>query len=237
MAYWVSERVRDVFERGTLLGKLVDARVGLQTGDNDQFLRRWHEVGHGKCSYGSESRDGAAQSGKKWFPYNKGGEFRKWYGNQDYLVNWENDGRAIRAFGTENGGRARSVLRNTEFYFLPSVTWSDVTSGPASFRVNDSGAIHDVAGMSAFSFRGVGRLLLVGYCNTPIVRAIARATNPTLHFQIGDFVNIPFVRCWGKPQPRRNEECRSVGVYHSHRLGHLRTLLELSIPPYPDTAL
>ena len=108
VAYWVSERMRQVFEEGTLLGKLVDARVGLQTGDNDQFLRRWHEVDHGKCSYGSESRDAAAQSGKKWFPYNKGGEFRKWYGNQDYLVNWENDGRAIRAFGTENGGRARS---------------------------------------------------------------------------------------------------------------------------------
>ena len=86
VAYWVSERVREVFEEGTLLGKLVDARVGLQTGDNDQFLRRWHEVDQGKCSYHSKSRDDAAQSGKKWFPYNKGGEFRKWYGNQEYLV-------------------------------------------------------------------------------------------------------------------------------------------------------
>ena len=104
VAYWVSERMRDVFEEGTLLGKLVDAKQGLATADNDQFLRRWHEVDHGKCSYGSESRDAAAQSGKKWFPYNKGGEFRKWYGNQEYLVNWENDGREIRAFGTENGG-------------------------------------------------------------------------------------------------------------------------------------
>ena len=111
VAYWVSERMRDVFEEGTLLGKLVDAKQGLATADNDQFLRRWHEVDHGKCSYGSESRDAAAQSGKKWFPYNKGGEFRKWYGNQDYLVDWENDGRAIRAFGTENGGRARSGHR------------------------------------------------------------------------------------------------------------------------------
>ena len=84
VAYWVSERMRDVFEEGTLLGKLVDAKQGLATADNNQFLRRWHEVDHGKCSYGSESRDAAAQSGKKWFPYNKGGEFRKWYGNQDY---------------------------------------------------------------------------------------------------------------------------------------------------------
>ena len=77
VAYWVSERMRDVFEEGTLLGKLVDARVGLQTGDNDQFLRRWHEVDHGKCSYGSESRDAAAQSGKKWFPLQQGGRVQE----------------------------------------------------------------------------------------------------------------------------------------------------------------
>ena len=198
VAYWVSERVRAVFEEGTLLGKLVDAKQGLATADNDQFLRRWHEVDHGKCSYDSKSRDAAAQSGKKWFPYNKGGEFRKWYGNQDYLVNWENDGAAIRAFGTENGGRARSRPQNTEFYFQESLTWSDVTSGPPSFRLNDSGGIHDVKGMSAFSFSGVERLLLAGYCNTLIVRAIARATNPTLSFQIGNFANIPFIEVVGE---------------------------------------
>ena len=128
VAYWVSKRVRQVFEEGTFLGELVDPKVGLQTGDNSQFLRLWHEVDQRKCSYHSKSRDAAAQSAKKWFPYNKGGEFRKWYGNQEYLVNWEHDGRAIRAFGTEKGGRARSAVRNTEFYFSPSVTWSFVSS-------------------------------------------------------------------------------------------------------------
>ena len=198
VAYWVSEQVRAVFEEGTPLGELVDARQGLATADNDQFLRRWYEVNHGKCSYGSKSRYAAAQSGKKWFPYNKGGEFKKWYGNQDYLVNWEYDGRAIRAFGTENWGRARSRPQNTEFYFQESLTWSDVTSGPPSFRLNDCGGIHDVKGMSAFSFRGVERLLLAGYCNTLIVRAIARATNPTLSFQIGNFANIPFIEVVGE---------------------------------------
>ena len=77
VAYWVSERVRNVFEEGTPLGTLADARVGLQTGDNDQFLRRWYEVDHGKCSYGSANRDAAARSGKKWFPYNKGGRVQE----------------------------------------------------------------------------------------------------------------------------------------------------------------
>ena len=198
VAYWLSERMRDVFEKGTLLGNLVDARQGLATADTDRFLRRWYEADHTKCSYDSESRAAAAQSGKKWFPDNKGGEFRKWYGNQDYLVNWENDGSAIRAFGTEDGGRARSRAQNTEFYFRESLTWSDVTSGPLSFRVNDSGGIHDVIGMSAFNFRGVERSLLAGYCNTPIVLAIARATNPTLHFPTGNFVNIPFIEVVGE---------------------------------------
>ena len=193
VAYWVSDRVRDVFEEGTPLGKLVDARQGLATADNDQFVRRWHEVDQGKCSYGSANRDAAARSGKKWFPYNKGGEFRRWYGNQDYLVNWEDDGREIRAFGTENGGRARSRVQNSAFYFQGSLTWSDVTSGPPSFRLSEDGGIHDVKGMSAFSFHGVGRSLLAGYCNTPIVLAIARVLNPTVSFQIGNFANIPFI--------------------------------------------
>ena len=192
VAYWVSERLREVFERGTLLGKLVDARQGLATADNDQFLRRWHEVDQEKCGYGFASRVAAAESGKKWFPYNKGGEFRRWFGNNEYLVNWGDDGKDIFAF------RPRSVIRNPDYYFQPSLTWSDVTSGPGSFRINDSGSIHDVAGMSAFSFHGVGRLLLAGYCNTPIVLAIAGATNPTLHFQIGDFVNIPFIKAVGE---------------------------------------
>ena len=193
VAYWVSERMRSVFEEGTLLGKLVDVKVGLQTGDNDQFLRRWHEVDHGKCAYGCESRDAAAQSGKKWFPYNKGGEFRKWYGNQDYLVNWENDGRAIRAFGTENGGRARSVLRNTGFYFLPSVTWSFVSSSYFGIRYSDAGAVFDVGGSSAFPSER-DYLWVTGFLCSKQVYGFMRVMNPTLNFQVGNVVALPFLR-------------------------------------------
>ena len=203
VAYWVSERVREVFEKGTPLGNLVDAKIGMRTGANERFLRRWHEVDHGKCAYGSESKDAEAQSNKKWFPYNKGGEFRKWYGNQDYLVNWADNGHEIKKmtlakYPQLSWDNLGWKISNESYYFRPTITWSDVTSGPSSFRVNDSGGIHDVAGMSAFSFRGVGRSLLAGYCNTPIVLAIARATNPTLHFQIGNFVNIPFIELVGE---------------------------------------
>ena len=193
VAYWVSERVRSVFEEGTLLGKLVDVRQGLATADNDQFLRRWHEVDHGKCAYGCESRDAAAQSGKTWFPYNKGGEFRKWYGNQDYLVNWENDGRAIRAFGTDNGGRARSRAQNTEFYFLPSVTWSFINSSYFGVRYSDAGAVFDVQGSSAFPSER-DYLWVTGFLCSKQVYEFMRVMNPTLSFQVGNVVALPVLR-------------------------------------------
>ena len=193
VAYWVSERVRAVFEEGTPLGELVDAKQGLATADNDQFLRRWHEVDHGKCSYGSESRDAAAQSGKKWFPYNKGGEFRKWYGNKDYLVNWEHDGRAIRAFGTENGGRARSRPQNTEFYFLPSVTWSFVSSSYFGVRYSDVGAVFDVGGSSAFPSE-CDHLWVTGFLCSKQVYEFMRVMNPTLNFQVGNVAALPVLR-------------------------------------------
>ena len=193
VAYWVSERVRQVFEEGTLLGKLVDVRQGLATADNDQFLRRWHEVDQGKCSYGSERRDAAAQSGKKWFPYNKGGAFRKWYGNQDYLVNWENDGRAMRAFGTENGGRARSVLRNTEFYFLPSVTWSFVSSSYFGVRYSDAGAVFAVGGSSAFPSER-DHLWVTGFLCSKQVDEFMKVMNPTLNFEVGNVAALPVLR-------------------------------------------
>ena len=193
VAYWVSERVRKVFEEGTLLGELVDARVGLQTGDNNQFLRRWHEVDQGKCSYHSESRDAAAQSGKKWFPYNKGGEFRKWYGNQEYLVNWDHDGRAIRAFGTENGGRARSRPQNTEFYFSPSVTWSFVSSSFFGVRYSAAGAVFDVGGSSAFPSE-CDHLWVTGFLCSKQVYEFMRVMNPTLNFQVGNVTALPVLR-------------------------------------------
>ena len=141
VAYWLGDNFRRVFERGTLLGNLVDARVGLQTGNNDLFLRRWFEVDQEKCGFGMESRDAASKSGKKWFPYNKGGEFRKWYGNLEYVVNWEFDGREIKAFGTHDGGRQRSRPQNVEFYFLPSVTWSFVSSSYFGVRYSDAGFV------------------------------------------------------------------------------------------------
>lgn len=192
IVYWVSDKFMDLFVRGTPLGELVDARQGLATAKDDRFLRRWWEVDLRRCGFGMTSRDEALRSGKKWFPHNKGGPFRKWYGNHDYVVNWEDDGREIRSFGTEHGGRPRSRVQNSEYYFREAITWSTITSGPTAFRLVDAGTIHGVAGHSVFGFTSVSRNLLSAFCNTPIVRAVVRATNPSLNFHVGYFINIPF---------------------------------------------
>ncbi len=171
IVYWLSDRFCEVFRRGTPLGALVEARKGLDTGNNDRFLRRWHEVDSEKCGFGMKDREIALRSGKKWFPYNKGGAFRKWYGNLEYLINWEHDGRAIRAYGTENGERPRSRVQNTNCYFQEAVTWSEIGSSLA-FRFIEQGAIHDSKGPSIFDATSIGRSLLAGYSNTPIVRTM-----------------------------------------------------------------
>ena len=113
IVYWISDRFRALFEHGTPLGELVDARVGLQTANNDRFLRRWWEVDIARIGFGMKNRDEALRSGRKWFPHNKGGVFRKWYGNHEYVVNWEDDGLEIRAYGTEGGGKRKSSHSET----------------------------------------------------------------------------------------------------------------------------
>ncbi|MBJ2272569.1 BREX-1 system adenine-specific DNA-methyltransferase PglX [Pseudomonas shahriarae] len=193
VAYWLSDKLRSVFEQGISLGEMSDAKQGLATADNDRFLRQWFEVSQSSIGFSLIDRDSALVSGRTWFPYNKGGPFRRWYGNQDYVVNWERDGQAVRAFGTEKGGRARSRAQNTEFYFRPSVSWSDVTSGPPSFRAFPKGFIHDVKGMSAFETDRLPLSLLLAFCNTSVVTETVKALNPTLSFQVGNFVSIPFI--------------------------------------------
>lgn len=193
IVYWLAENIRKLFDKGSLLGDLVEARVGLQTGNNNKFLRRWWEVDIRKCGFDIRNRNEARQSGRKWFPYNKGGSFRKWYGNVEHVVNWERDGNEIRTYGSGPGRRARSSVSNTDYFFQVALTWSDIASDPLSFRLNDGGLIHDVAGHSAFGFSGCDRYVLSAYCNSPIVAAIAKATNPTLHFQVGNFVRIPYL--------------------------------------------
>lgn len=182
IAYWVSERVREIFATSEKLGDVGDAKVGLQTGDNDRFLRLWNEVSYNRIGYGMSNSTEALESGKKWFPYNKGGEKRKWYGNQEFLVNWENDGYEIRNF-------KNAVIRNPSFYFRESISWGLITSAGSSFRYFPKGFIYDVGGMSYFAYEGFKNKL--GVLNTKVYSELTKIINPTINLQIGDIAALP----------------------------------------------
>lgn len=193
VAYWAPESLIKDFEEGSPLEEIADAKVGLQTGDNSRFLRYWYEVDFNRIKFDARSTEDAKNSGKKWFPYNKGGAYRKWYGNYDYVVNWENDGYDIKHFIWPNG-KQRSVVRNPDYYFKEAVTWSDVTSGAFALRYRTPGSIHDVKGMSAFSNDKDLLLQILGETNSKIGNYVFKLLNPTISLQIGNFVSFPFKR-------------------------------------------
>ena len=189
VSYWLGDNVYALYARGQLLSNLVETRIGLVTGDNDRFLRRWWEVDVTEIGFGMQSSEEAAASGLKWFPLNKGGAFRRWFGNLEYVINWQHDAQDIRNSFRIRGWDAKKF--KMDHYFQKSLSWSDVGTGPKGFRCFDAGFVHNNVGHSAIRFSKVSRAFLAGYCNTPIVETIVNATNPTLHFGIGDFGRIP----------------------------------------------
>ena len=189
IAYWLSKNFISKFENLTI-GQMAKPRQGLATGCNDIFIRQWYEVPDEHICYNARSIGEAVQTCKKWFPYNKGGEFRKWYGNNDYVVNWENNGFLIRNFKNE-GGKLRSRPQNTQFYFKECISWSLISSGTVAFRYKPFGHIFDIAGMSCFSDEKL--LYLLGLCNSIIALKALEVLAPTINFQAGDIANIPVV--------------------------------------------
>jgi hypothetical protein len=191
VAFWVSDKIRDIFTNSPALGEVSDARQGLATADNDRFLRLWHEIEVNRIGFGMANREQAKQSAKKWFPFNKAGAFHKWYGNQDFVLNWANDGEEIRNF-TDDEGKQRSVIRNPNYYFQESVSWSDVTSSTNAFRVFPVGFIHGNVAHSIFNFSEKEKLSLLSYCNNKFCSDIIKILSPTMHFDIGYFNNLPY---------------------------------------------
>jgi len=191
IAYWVSPKTFELFRQEESLGEKTTAKQGLATGDNDTFARLWHEVSVEKFYTRAQSCEETSTLPYKWYPYNKGGQFRKWFGNIVFVVNWENDGDLIRQFRDE-AGKLRSRPQNTQCYFQEGLTWSDVTSGFLSSRYLPSGNIYDISGHSAFPSSKKERLCILAYLNTTFCQRLAKILNPTLHFQIGDYCNLPF---------------------------------------------
>jgi len=180
--YWITPGLMQLFENLPKLGDIAQPRVGLQTGENVRFLRFWWEVGTDLIGFGCQSRFDAEDTGKKWFPYMKGGGFRRWYGNQEYVINWDNNGAEIWDF------TPKSVIRNPNFYFQKGVTYSALTVGAFNARISLGGFIFDVAGSSLFP-KDIHLVLAV--MNSSFTSYALKILNPTVNFQVGDIARIP----------------------------------------------
>ena len=170
VAYWLNESELRVFTDYPSISKYAVSTNGVQTTDNDRFVRNWAEIDHGK-------------RGVKWYPYNKGGSYRKWYGNIEFYINWEKDGAEIRKI-------KNSRRRGDEYFFTVGVTWSDVTSGKLSARYMPEGCIFDAAGPTAFFDDLTLTMTGLGLINTKFADRWSKILNPTLHFQSGDFQKL-----------------------------------------------
>lgn len=193
IAYWISSKLLSAFQDGRPLSPVASPCVGLQTGDNGRFLRLWFEVCNQNISFDCVSIEDSLARATRWFPYNKGGEYRKWYGDNDYIVNWENDGYEIRNFKDEKG-KLRSRPQNTQYYFRESASWSKISSGPISFRYKPFGFVFDVAGTSVFSNNRRELIYILSVCNSKVIMSILRAMSPTLNYEVGQIATLPIIK-------------------------------------------
>jgi len=195
-AYWVGTLLLNTFDNETL-SKYADSRQGLITGDNDRFLRFWHEISF-------------LSIGKKWFKYNKGGEFRKWYGNRYLVVNWEDDGSEIKNHKDSNE-RLLSRPQNVQYYFRESVSWTALTTGAFNARYSEEGTIFDAKGSSAFAINHERLIFILGYLNSCVSNEILQIIAPTLDYNCGIIAKMPFILPrYYEPINKLVEDCVSL---------------------------
>ena len=185
IAYWVSEKIGNIFSTSKLLKDVAEPKQGIATADNNKFLRLWFECANNNLFLDCSSHEESANSVCKWYPYNKGGNYRKWYGNNDYVINWGEDGRDLKNFKP-------SVLRNPTYYFRECISWSLISSGSIAFRYKPKGHLFDVAGMSCFANED-NIYYLLALNNSCLINQFMLVLAPTINYQVGNIANIPVI--------------------------------------------
>ena len=189
IAYWMSEGLFDAYENGGRLGDVVDARVGMISGDNNRFLRMWFEPSSEKIGFGGSYFSPAC---KKWNPIQKGGEYRLWYGNLDYVINWENDGWELKE-DNYDGSRVRSHNYNGEMAFRCGITWNSITSGRFQCRYSDEGFLFDAAGPLCYVNDHAMIPYVLGLMSSSVFVETMGIVNPTLNFPPNYIEETPFI--------------------------------------------
>ncbi|WP_425294441.1 BREX-1 system adenine-specific DNA-methyltransferase PglX [Klebsiella pneumoniae] len=197
IAYWLSENSRNCFDKGTQLQTLFPAKLGMRTGDNAKWLRLWHEISFDYLNTNAKNSTDAELSGKRWFPYNKGGEFRRWYGNNEHVVFWKDNGFDIKTETLEkypqlSWDNLGWKITNEKDFFKKSLTWSFVSSANFGVRCSLGGAIFDVGGSSIFPIES-DYYIAAGYLCSKVAFDFLKASNPTLNFQVVNVNELPWI--------------------------------------------
>ena len=194
VAYWVSEAFYEIFKKGVQLAEYANARQGMKTCDNERFIRLWHEVSINKCYFNAKSIEDAKASNRKWFPINHGGEFRKYYGNNCELVNWENDGEEMKSLAIQKYGCVTRTITNINYYFKEGLTWTVISSASTSFRRYYHGHLFSNSGQSIVpEDLSVNLDYLIGLLNSKVVNYTLSVLSPTLGFESGYLKILPII--------------------------------------------
>lgn len=196
VAYWLSDSYFELFSSLPPLSKKMDFCKGLATMDNNRFLRFWYEVGYNNTCLEASSATEAKTSEKKWIAYNKGGSFRRWYGNRDYTINWYNDGKElkdniIKCYG---GGSYTKEVRNEDKYFQEGITWSTLSSGSISIRYSPQGCIFDSKGSMGFAHKKQNLYLITAFLNSCVAQKFLTVLSPTLDYNIRGLNDLPYIQ-------------------------------------------
>lgn len=192
IAYWASDSVIRDFEVTEKVETVSETRIGMATADNARFMRLWHEISYYKFGVNKSSRIEAQESSCKWFPYSKGGAFRKWAGNMDYVVDWENDGYEIRNFKDEGTGRIRSHNYNLDYIFKPGLTFTAISSSKFACR-HMNFSLFGSGGSGICNIEEKNRLVLLSFLNSKIAEYLLGILSSTMNFEVNTVGSLPFI--------------------------------------------
>ncbi|MEZ8515747.1 BREX-1 system adenine-specific DNA-methyltransferase PglX [Vibrio cyclitrophicus] len=194
ITYFIGDNVREIFANTTPLGQVAKPRQGMASSDDQRFVRTWYEVSYSKLALFCESADIVCEKNLKWVPYDKGGAYRKWYGNNDHVVNWENKGEEVLGYASSLYGSPTRTIKNISMYFKEGITWSAITSGALSVRYSPVGHIFSNAGMKVFSDNQSELYSDLALLNSKLSMYFASCLSQTINFDQGIISRIPVRR-------------------------------------------
>ncbi|KAA0021558.1 BREX-1 system adenine-specific DNA-methyltransferase PglX [Antrihabitans cavernicola] len=191
IVYWLSDAMKGAFAKQRSLANDIGTREGLTTGDNAAFLREWFEVSLTDFSYPKNNSPERRTWNKRWYPYQKGGAYRKWYGNSEFVVDWEDDGRRQRMNVDPSTGRVRSHNYNLDYAFVAGFTWTGISSGGFCARVSDEGYMFDTKGPMGYPKEPSQTERIIGLINSSVGARFLEIISPTIDYKLGHLLNVP----------------------------------------------